>query len=222
MSTYKFFPRKLEVMEFRTWIMRAMDWVRNHTRTLLLWGGAAAGIAVIVLGGSLIWGYWTGKASRAYEGAHALPAGSDDFLRALEEISTTYGRTPSGKLALFETAEILRARGDHQRAVELYQQVVARTRREPLLRIGSLHAMAQSLNALGKKEEACVFYHQAGADPENVIVSWSRFAEGLCREGVGQQAVAEALYRELASSEEVPMELKTKSEEKLKGLAAKP
>lgn len=149
-------------------------------------------LVVVALGGLLLWRSWTGK-------------------------------VVAENLASFEAAENLRLQGDHQGATEIYQRIIQQTRREPMLRVASLHGLAFSLDALGKKEEACAFYQQAGVDPENVVASWSRFAEAECREGIGQQAEAEALYRTLTASEEnVPAEIKTQSEEKLKGLAAKP
>ncbi|MBI4126722.1 MAG: hypothetical protein HY465_04435 [Deltaproteobacteria bacterium] len=186
MSTYKFFPRKLETMEFRGWTDIALDWVRDHARTLLIGGGVVVALVVVAFGGSVLW-------------------------RSSAE------KVLAEQRASFEAAEKLRLQGDHQGAAEIYQRIIQQTRREPMLRIGAQHALALSLDALGKKEEACAVYTQAGADPENIVAPWSRFAEAQCREGLGQQAEAETIYRTLTASEEnIPTEIKAKSEERLK------
>jgi tetratricopeptide (TPR) repeat protein len=178
---------------------QALEWAHAHLRTLGL-GGGAVGLGVLV-----VLGFVSVRSARSRQASEDLTQALSSFRGSnygeaavkLGEVGNRWQTTMAGSIArLYAAAASIRNK-NFESATALLQDMPGEQQWPPYLQQQALLNLAFALEARGDIQGAAGKYDEAAGleGPYTAIAIWG---EARCREQVGQNAQASALYERYA------------------------
>jgi len=196
--------------EFHTLTNQALTWLDTHRE---LAAGIALAALVAAAGVLAISQYRASQMGRAAESFRAAQATFDarrfaDAASAFQELSETYPRTPSGRLAGLYRAHALARQGDAAGAATAYSEYLAGQPVADYLRQEALDGLAHARENNGDAAGALEAYTQAAA-LEGPYRREALLGEARLQEAGGQGDAAREIYARLLKESDPDPELRT-------------
>lgn len=198
-----------------------MELVRDRWRVVLEIAVILAFAFAVILGARSFWEYRSRSSAEALYAAAEATLDPDARLQGLREIADRSSRTAAGKQAMMMVANLLADREEYDQAAEVLKKLAGRSRSQPLLKIASMHRLAEIELAKGEAPAAAETYLRAAADPANIIGWASRLRAAGAFAKAGDVERAEQLCRQvIQEAGDQDPEVRRQAEEQLLWLIA--
>lgn len=166
-------------------------WFRNRTKILLVAG-------IVVIAGTVIFGWMALSASNAHSAATKLATASD--LAAYEAIAKDYPRTPAGADALIRVAALQRDAGKFAESTSAFEQFVKQFPKHSLIG-GARLGIGQNAAASGDTKLALATFREVVAkDPASYAAPFALYAAAEIHLREFQRDEARVLLQEISTA----------------------
>jgi predicted negative regulator of RcsB-dependent stress response len=207
--------------EFQAITTQTVDWLRANQSAVVGAVSTILAIGAVVLGVGWYSGHQADAAAVKLQAAQTLFE-QKKFAEAATEfadVSATYPRTPSGRLATLYRAHALAEEPDPAAAAAAYGEYLATTPPTDYLRQQALLGMAQAQEATKDTPAATQTYQQA-ADIDGPFRTQAQLALARLEEAAGAPDKARALYAEIVKAPDLDAETRQAISAKLPASAA--
>lgn len=197
----KLSKESLKEDEFVEWIMRTVDYVREHVQLFI--GGFIALVVLILAVNYVITSQEQGRNEAATLLGDALIAEENGQLSEafslFRQLVDRYGGTPAAAQGRLMLANRYFAQGNYSEAQRLYEESFSESEKTGPLAFAAWSGLAACLDAQGQLQEAAHKYQQYAVDhPGTAEAALALLAAARCYDRLGEREAKNALLRQIA------------------------